>query len=69
LKGFTNCSTNFSPFQTPKNSIAKSNFNKHDLVGGFTPTPMKNMKVSRDDEIPNIWKNEKCSKLSTKMIY
>jgi len=32
-----------------------SNFNKHDLVGGFKPTPMKNMKVTRDDEIPNIY--------------
>ena len=27
------------------------------LVGGI-PTPLKNMKVSRDDEIPNIWKNK-----------
>jgi hypothetical protein len=26
------------------------------LVGGI-PTPLKNMKVSWDDEIPNIWKN------------
>jgi len=30
------------------------------LVGGI-PTPLKNMKVSRDDEIPNIWKNKKMS--------
>ena len=28
------------------------------LVGGI-PTPLKNMKVSWDDEIPNIWKNKK----------
>jgi hypothetical protein len=27
------------------------------LVGG-TPTPLKNMKVSWDDEIPNIWINK-----------
>jgi hypothetical protein len=27
------------------------------LVGGI-PTPLKNMKVSRDYDIPNIWKNE-----------
>jgi hypothetical protein len=26
------------------------------LVGGI-PTPLKNMKVSWADEIPNIWKN------------
>jgi len=28
------------------------------LVGGFNPTPLKNdgVKVSWDDEIPNIWK-------------
>jgi hypothetical protein len=28
-------------------------------------TPLKNMKVSWDDDIPNIWKNEKCSKPQT----
>jgi hypothetical protein len=27
----------------------------HRLVGGI-PTPLKNMKVSWDDDIPNIWK-------------
>jgi hypothetical protein len=26
------------------------------LVGGI-PTPLKNMKVSWDDDIPNIWNN------------
>ena len=26
-------------------------------VGGW-PTPLKNIKVSWDDDIPNIWKNE-----------
>ena len=30
------------------------------------PTPLKNMKVNRDDDIPNIWKNEKCSKQPTR---
>ena len=30
---------------------------KPNLVGGI-PTPLKNMKVSWDDEILNIWKNE-----------
>ena len=35
-----------------------------DVVGGI-PTPLKNMKVSWDDEIPNIWKNKKCSKPPT----
>ena len=28
---------------------------QHMLVGGI-PTPLKNMKVSWDDDIPNIWK-------------
>ena len=27
------------------------------LVGGI-PTPLKNMKVSWDDDIPNIWKHK-----------
>jgi hypothetical protein len=31
---------------------------KTNLVGGV-PTPLKDMKVSWDDEIPNIWKNKK----------
>ena len=35
----------------------------NNLVGGQT-TPLKNdgVKVSWDDDIPNIWKNKKCSK-------
>ena len=28
-----------------------------DLVGG-RPTPLKNMKVSWDDDIPNLWKQK-----------
>ena len=28
-----------------------------DLVGGV-PTPLKNMKVNWDDDIPNIWQNK-----------
>ena len=34
------------------------------LVGGWA-TPLKNMKVIWDDEIPNIWENKKCSKPPT----
>ena len=34
---------------------------ERDLVGGI-PTPLKNMKVSWDDDIPNMWENKKCSK-------
>ena len=34
------------------------------LVGGI-PTPLKNMKVSWDYDIPNIWKNKTCSKPPT----
>ena len=36
-----------------------------DLVGGI-PTPLKNMLVSWDDDIPNMWKNKKCSKPPTR---
>jgi hypothetical protein len=32
----------------------------------FQPTPLKNMKVSWDDEIPNIRENKKCSKPPTR---
>jgi hypothetical protein len=33
-----------------------------EYLGGGIPTPLKNMKVSRDDVIPHIWKNKTCSK-------
>jgi hypothetical protein len=36
--------------------LISTNSIKYKLVGGI-PTPLKNMKVSWDDEIPNIWKN------------
>ena len=36
------------------------------LVGGLA-TPLKNMTVSCDDEVPNIWKNEECSKPPTRL--
>jgi hypothetical protein len=32
-------------------------------------TPLKDMKVSWDYEIPNIWKNETCSKPPTSWIF
>ena len=35
------------------------------LVGGI-PTPLKNMKVSWDYDIPNIWTNKQCSKPPTR---
>ena len=35
------------------------------LVGGWA-TPLKNMKVNWDDEIPNIWENKTCSKPPTR---
>ena len=38
------------------------------LVGGW-PTPLKNMKVSWDDDIPNIWKNKTCLKPPTSRGY
>ena len=34
-----------------------ANHISNELVGGI-PTPLKNMKVSWDDDIPNIWKNK-----------
>ena len=37
----------------------------HSLVGGW-PTPLKNMKVTWDDDIPNIWKNKKSLKPPTR---
>ena len=33
------------------------NSSRIDLIGGFNPTHLENMKVSWDDDIPNIWKN------------
>ena len=38
--------------------------NHGQLVGGWA-TPLKNMKVNWDDDVPNIWKNKKCSKPPT----
>ena len=32
---------------------------------GVIPTPLKNIKVNWDDNIPNVWRNEKCSKPPT----
>jgi len=37
------------------------------LVGGI-PTPLKNMKVSWDDDIPNIWKAIKSMFQSTNQM-
>ena len=38
-------------------SILESSGRKRNLVGGWA-TPLKNMKVSWDDDIPNIWENK-----------
>ena len=35
------------------------------LVGGI-PTPLKNMKINWDDDIPNIWKNKSHVPVTTK---
>jgi hypothetical protein len=37
--------------------IPYNSYNYSYLVGGI-PTPLKNMKVGWDDEIPNVWKNK-----------
>ena len=34
----------------------------------LSPTPLKNMKVNWGDDIPNIWKNVKCSKPPTRSL-
>ena len=39
------------------------------LVGGCIPTPLKNMKVKWDDDIPKIWENKKCSKPPTSQVF
>jgi hypothetical protein len=44
-----------------------SQFSINILVGGI-PTPLKNMKVSWDYDIPNIWK-KKCSKPPTSIEF
>ena len=38
-----------------------------DILSGWwaRATPLKNMKVNWDDDIPNIWENKKCSKPPT----
>jgi len=50
---FTKSFSNFSAWQTQRTA---EHFTTN-LVGGI-PTHLKNMKVSWDDEIPNIWKNK-----------
>ena len=40
----------------PSRSVTSRMSHKRILVGGFNP--LKNMKVSWDDEIPNIWRNK-----------
>ena len=37
--------------------VKNNQFYPHTSLVGGIPTPLKNMKVSWDDEIPNIWKN------------
>jgi len=40
-------------------------YQRVNCLAGGRPTPLKNMKVSWDYEIPNIWKNEEKNKLPT----
>ena len=40
--------------------------NKYWLV--VEPTPLENMKVIWDDDIPNIWEHNKCSKPPTRIV-
>ena len=34
----------------------------------FEPTPLKNIKVDWDEDIPNIWEKKKCSKPPARYI-
>ena len=43
-----------------------SMYGSYPLVFSGIPTRLKNIQVNWDDETPNPWKNEKCSKLLTK---
>ena len=52
------------PGKQTKNDFLNKNEDYLWLVGGWA-TPLKNMKVNWDDEIPNIWENKKCSKPPT----
>ena len=36
-----------------------TSFQAHEVLVGGSATPLKNMKVNWDDEIPNIWENTK----------
>ena len=60
------------PCQVPKLElpgaiVPTSNYTMWVWLVVFRPTPLKNDGVSWDDEILNIWKNEKCSKQPTSM--
>ena len=46
-----------------------SGYNTNNIWLVVEPTPLKNMKVSWDDDIPNIWKNKTQSKPPTIYIY
>ena len=45
----------------------KCNRDDPKLVGGI-PTPLENMKVNWDDDIPNIWEIKKWSKPTTSQV-
>ena len=70
-------SARFRPsFPSNKNSLLENAFHTMDdhnpqiwwyVLGGW-PTPLKNMSSSVRMIIPNIWKNEKCSKPPTRII-
>ena len=40
----------------------------YQLVGGI-PTPLKNMKINWDDDIPNIWKVKQIMFQTTNQLY
>ena len=39
------------------------------MLGGGIPTPLKNMKVAWDDEIPNIWEQLKMFQTTNQIMY
>ena len=57
------------PGSSTKNAVFSMSFCRlQDILVGGWATPLKNMKVNWDDEIPNIWENKKCSKPPTSIL-
>ena len=58
---------NSNPSKRNRSSFAVRKLSLELLVGGISAPPEKYELVKWDDEIPNIWKNKKCSKPQTRL--